>query len=239
MELLLAETPAPPVAVAAPPSSQLPWITAGVLAAALGVALWAPWRVEKPAERPLARLDVDLGEDVSLPAPGSSGSAVAISPDRQTEVLPAMPGRSQSRSPAAPHRFPGVLRPADRPGSATMSPMWDRDHDPDRSLTSLSWADFHGHLMKLLGGKPPVLLALLIRQGALSVCPPQRPATLAAMATRSFPSDSPDRQSSKRRHLPPHPPSHGPASRPASSPRRNPRTAAEQNPLKHRAHAAV
>jgi serine/threonine-protein kinase len=45
------------------------------------VLLWAPWRAEKPVDRPLARLDVDLGADVSLPAPTSGGSSVAISPD--------------------------------------------------------------------------------------------------------------------------------------------------------------
>jgi serine/threonine-protein kinase len=89
MELLLAETPAPAAAIAAPQSSPLPWIAAtGVLAVAIGVALWAPWRVEKAIERPLVRLDVDLGEGVSLPSlsggpstGGSSGNTVAISPD--------------------------------------------------------------------------------------------------------------------------------------------------------------
>jgi eukaryotic-like serine/threonine-protein kinase len=34
---------------------------AAVLVVALGIALWAPWRSEKPADRPLTRLDVDLG----------------------------------------------------------------------------------------------------------------------------------------------------------------------------------
>jgi Tol biopolymer transport system component/predicted Ser/Thr protein kinase len=57
------------------------WAAIGVLVVALGVALWAPWRAEKPVDRPLARLDVDLGADVSLPVASSSGSGVAISPD--------------------------------------------------------------------------------------------------------------------------------------------------------------
>jgi hypothetical protein len=57
------------------------WIAAGVLAVALSIAPWAPWRSEKPVDRPLVRLDVDLGADVSLPAPGSSGISVVISPD--------------------------------------------------------------------------------------------------------------------------------------------------------------
>ena len=51
------------------------------LVIALGLALWAPWRAEQPADRPLVRLDVDLGADVSMPAPPTSGSSIAISPD--------------------------------------------------------------------------------------------------------------------------------------------------------------
>jgi Tol biopolymer transport system component len=46
-------------------------------AAALGVGLW---RATQPVDRTLVRLDVDLGGNVSLPAPGVSGSSVAISP---------------------------------------------------------------------------------------------------------------------------------------------------------------
>jgi serine/threonine-protein kinase len=45
------------------------------------VLLTAPWRVETPLDRPLMRLDVDLGPDVSLPALSDPGSIVAISPD--------------------------------------------------------------------------------------------------------------------------------------------------------------
>jgi serine/threonine protein kinase len=77
MELLLGGDSPPSVA---PRSTLLPWL-AGALAVALGVALWAPWRVEKEVERPLRRLDVDLGEDVSLPPPQPTGSEIAISPD--------------------------------------------------------------------------------------------------------------------------------------------------------------
>jgi hypothetical protein len=61
--------------------TKIRWIAAGVLAVALSFAPWAPWRSEKPVDRPLVRLDVDLGADVSLPAPGSSGISVVISPD--------------------------------------------------------------------------------------------------------------------------------------------------------------
>jgi serine/threonine protein kinase/Tol biopolymer transport system component len=92
MELLLGDASAPPAGTAR--SSRLPWIAAGALAVALGLSLWAPWREEKRPERPLTRLDVDLGEDVSLPAPASSGSAIAISRDgtRLVYVSGALPG---------------------------------------------------------------------------------------------------------------------------------------------------
>ena len=62
-------------------SSKLPWATATLLATTTAVALWAPWRTEKPVDRPLVRLDMDLGADVSLPAPTMGGGSVAISPD--------------------------------------------------------------------------------------------------------------------------------------------------------------
>jgi len=72
--LLLEEEQAPPAKARA---TSVPWIAAGVLAGALGIALWALWRSPKPVDHPLVRLDVDLGADVSLPA----GSSVAVSPD--------------------------------------------------------------------------------------------------------------------------------------------------------------
>jgi len=58
------------------------WIaTAGVLALALAALAFIHFRESQPPERPLVRLDVDLGADVSMPAPSSSGSKVVISPD--------------------------------------------------------------------------------------------------------------------------------------------------------------
>ena len=49
------------------------------------VALWAPWRAEKPVDKPLVRLDVDLGPEISLPpivaGPASFLHSVVISPD--------------------------------------------------------------------------------------------------------------------------------------------------------------
>jgi WD40 repeat protein len=72
--------------LAAPRVAGLRVLTWTLAASTLGLAvalvlLWAPWRAEKPVDRPLARLDVDLGADVSLPALGIGGSSVAISPD--------------------------------------------------------------------------------------------------------------------------------------------------------------
>jgi Tol biopolymer transport system component len=61
---------------------RMPWIAALVMTVVAGVALWAPWRAEKPVDRPLMRLDFDLGADVSLaPIAINGGSSVAISPD--------------------------------------------------------------------------------------------------------------------------------------------------------------
>jgi hypothetical protein len=56
------------------------WAAAGVLAVALAALALVHFR-QQPVDRPLVRLDVDLGADVSLPAPTPTGSDVAISPD--------------------------------------------------------------------------------------------------------------------------------------------------------------
>ena len=71
-------------ATQAAPTSMGKWLLAvGAVAAALAliavVALWGWWHATRPVERPLVRLDVDLGPDVSL---GSlSGTGAIISPD--------------------------------------------------------------------------------------------------------------------------------------------------------------
>ncbi len=65
-----------------PWSRALPWVVAATaLATTAAVLMWSARRAEPPIARPLVRLDVDLGVDVSLPAPASVGSSVAISPD--------------------------------------------------------------------------------------------------------------------------------------------------------------
>jgi serine/threonine-protein kinase len=86
--LNLGKEPEPAPSEAGAPQARLPWIAAtaalGVIAA---VALWAPWRTSQPDARPLLRLDVDLGEDVSLPS--GWASPVAISPDGTRLVYPS------------------------------------------------------------------------------------------------------------------------------------------------------
>ncbi len=78
--------PVPATGARAPVASRsatLPWAVAGALGVGLlaTLGLWAPWRTEAPVDRPLVRLDVDLGADVSLPAPSQAGTSVVISPD--------------------------------------------------------------------------------------------------------------------------------------------------------------
>jgi serine/threonine-protein kinase len=74
------------------PSSKLPWAVAAVLVVLLGASLWGWWRATWPIEqplRPLVRLDVDLGPDVSL------GSTI-ISPDG-TRIVYVSQGRLFTR----------------------------------------------------------------------------------------------------------------------------------------------
>ena len=70
-----------PAAQLLPPKLLLAF-TAGLFAVIAAVALWVAWR-ERPVARPLARLEVDLGADVSLPPLANNGSAltVVLSPD--------------------------------------------------------------------------------------------------------------------------------------------------------------
>ena len=83
-------TPTNPESRVTSPVRILPWAVAAALAVALGVAVWAPWRSEKPVDRPLVRLDVDLGDDAAFPsANGIFGSNIAISPDGMRLVYTA------------------------------------------------------------------------------------------------------------------------------------------------------
>jgi serine/threonine-protein kinase len=75
------------------------WLWPGIAAALAilaGVALWAPWRSTQPADRPLVRLDVDLGPDISLAA-GRGSSDLIISPDGTRLVYVASVSGSQPK----------------------------------------------------------------------------------------------------------------------------------------------
>ncbi|HTS26950.1 MAG TPA: protein kinase [Bryobacteraceae bacterium] len=56
-------------------------LAAAVFAVALAALAFIHFREAPPPDRPLVRLDVDLGADVSLPAATTGGSSVVISPD--------------------------------------------------------------------------------------------------------------------------------------------------------------
>jgi serine/threonine-protein kinase len=70
------------------------WAAAAVLAVALGISLWAPWRTEPL--KPLVRLEVDLGADVALPADAGQNSVI-LSPDGTRLVYIASVARAPSR----------------------------------------------------------------------------------------------------------------------------------------------
>jgi Tol biopolymer transport system component len=62
-----------------PARTRLPWVVVGMLGLALIVLGALFWRATRPADRPLVRLDVDLGPDVAL---GSfAGADTILSPD--------------------------------------------------------------------------------------------------------------------------------------------------------------
>src|SRR5262249_9078925 len=61
-----------------PPRSKMPWAVAGALGLALIILGALLWRATRPIDRPLVRLDVDLGRDVSLRS--FAGGGVILSP---------------------------------------------------------------------------------------------------------------------------------------------------------------
>ena len=72
----------PAEAAPRPRSGIAGWIAAAVLAVIAAASLWEVWRSKQPVEKPLVRLDVDLGPEISLPSPDNSPlSTVALSPD--------------------------------------------------------------------------------------------------------------------------------------------------------------
>jgi serine/threonine-protein kinase len=98
MEQAMSEPEAATTPVAAPQKRSIaPWAVAAVLAVvalALGVALWKPWHTEPL--KPLVRLEVDLGADVTLPADAGQGSVI-LSPDGTRLVYIASVAGAPSR----------------------------------------------------------------------------------------------------------------------------------------------
>jgi len=97
----VAPSPSPPVApslsspVAPSPLRSVPWALAGVLTVALAACLWAWWRDTRPVERPLMRLNVDLGPDIALASIG--GANAILSPDGTRLAFVSQDGRGAQR----------------------------------------------------------------------------------------------------------------------------------------------
>jgi serine/threonine protein kinase len=94
------------------PSRVWPAVAAAiVLLGALGIAVWAPWQTTKLDDRPLVRLDVDIGADVSLPSPQNSLASVILSPDgKQLAFVSGAPAKLFTRNLSQPatRQFPGT-----------------------------------------------------------------------------------------------------------------------------------
>jgi serine/threonine-protein kinase len=118
LEQIVDELDAPTLRQAPPTARLAPWLVSvwvavGVLAAALLIASSVVWRVGKPADRPLVRLDVDLGADVSLP-PSSIPGMLAISPEGTRLVFGSGSGLftrrlDQSKATTLPGTEGGIL----------------------------------------------------------------------------------------------------------------------------------
>ena len=79
-------------------ASRLPWMVAASALLALAAALgWIAWRATRPITRPLIRLDVDLGPNISLPAADPAAMSLALSPDGTRLVYAASVAGGPSR----------------------------------------------------------------------------------------------------------------------------------------------
>ena len=82
-----------PTSVVTQPPSKTRWLwpsVAAALALALAAAGWNWWRTPRFTDLPLVRQDVDLGSEISLPAPVPWVTNVVISPDGARVVFVAM-----------------------------------------------------------------------------------------------------------------------------------------------------
>jgi len=90
-----AESPAKPAV--RPQARLVPWAVAALFAilAVAAVIAWAPWRADP--QKPLVRLEVDLGADVALSAMAQSSSTLSLSPDGTRLVYLASVAGAPSR----------------------------------------------------------------------------------------------------------------------------------------------
>jgi len=124
----------------------LPWMVAaaGVLAAVIAIARWAPWRTPEPQDRPLIRLSVDLGPDADRDVRVSA----VLSPDGSRIVYTA-------KGPAGFHQL--YTRRLDQPAATLLTPEVVRQTNPVFSPNSEWVAYWNGSkLMKApaQGGDP-------------------------------------------------------------------------------------
>jgi serine/threonine-protein kinase len=118
------------------------WVAAAALAIVAAVALWAPWRrTAVPTDRPLVRLEVELGSDVALEALGQpTPGSLAISPDGRRLVYVASVA-------GGPPKL--LIRRLDQPGATELAGT-DGGRNPFFSLDS-RWVVYNdgGHLKKI------------------------------------------------------------------------------------------
>ena len=81
------------------PVRNVGWMAAAALAIVAAVALWAPWRSSESATaQPLVRLDLDLGQDISLqPLVAPTFSSLVVSPDGRRLVFEGSRSGGSSR----------------------------------------------------------------------------------------------------------------------------------------------
>ena len=119
------------------------------------IALWAPWRSAKPVDRPLMRLDVNLGPDA---IPGAN-SAVAISPDGTRIVFPI---RGADGKPLLATRLLDQAAITPLPGTENGSDVF---FSPDGQWIGFS-ADSKLKKVSLRGGAPVTLTDASVLLGA-------------------------------------------------------------------------
>jgi serine/threonine-protein kinase len=132
-------------AAAAARRSTVAWLAAGVLAIVAVIGWMILWRATSPPNRPLVRLDIDLGPEVALPRQGTiGGHNVVLSPDGARLVYVSGIESSEGTSRGNPLRL--YTRRLDQ-SKASELPGTDGGHHPFFSPDG-QWIGF-----AVLGGK--------------------------------------------------------------------------------------